>query len=264
MSALASFAVFLFSACTPQQNLTKYMLFQNSKDSVATTLKETVIQPNDLLSIQVLSKSLNQAQAELFNLFNVGVSTSASGGEGSVSSLPIGYQVSTAGNIEVPLLGDIKASGLTKNQLETVLEQKLASYVKDPMVNVRFLQYNISVLGEVKLPGIKGFPTDRVTIVDALTAAGDLTDFGRRDNIQVIREQNGQRKHYLINLSNSRSLFASPAYQLQPNDVVYVSPTENKLKTLNVDPDKQRRTGIILGLVGIAATIANIFIRINQ
>ncbi|RYZ18527.1 MAG: hypothetical protein EOP49_49520, partial [Sphingobacteriales bacterium] len=258
LPALALFFVFAITACTPQKDLTQYMLFQHSRDSLATTLKETAIQPNDLLSIQVLSKSINQEQTALFNLFNSGVSSATSGGTGGTGggSLPIGYQVSSAGNIEVPLVGEVKASGLTKNQLETTLEQKLASYVKDPMVNVRFLQYNISVLGEVKQPGIKGFPSDRVTIVDALTAAGDMTDVGRRDNVQVIREQNGQRKHYTINLSNSRSLFASPAYQLQPNDIVYVSPSENKLKNLAVDPEALRRRGLILAAVGIAATIA--------
>ncbi|RYY69595.1 MAG: hypothetical protein EOO13_09060 [Chitinophagaceae bacterium] len=268
LPALALFIVFAIAACTPQKDLTQYMLFQNSRDSLATTLKETAIQPNDLLSIQVLSKSINQEQTALFNLFNSGVSSATAGGSngtgGGGGSLPIGYQVSAAGNIEIPLVGEVKASGLTKNQLETTLEQKLSSYVKDPMVNVRFLQYNISVLGEVRQPGIKGFPTDRVTIVDALTAAGDMTDFGRRDNVQVIREQNGQRKHYTVNLSNSRNLFASPAYQLQPNDIVYVTPTDNKLKNLNVDPVRQRRTSIILGFVGIAATIANVIIRFNQ
>lgn len=264
LPALALFFAFLFTACTPQKDLTQYMLFQHSRDSLATALKETVIQPNDLLSIQVLSKSINQEQTALFNLFNEGVSASASGGEGGVSSLPIGYQVSATGNIEVPLVGEVKAAGLTKNQLESTLEQKLSSYVKDPMVNVRFLQYNISVLGEVRQPGIKGFPTDRVTIVDALTAAGDMTDFGRRDNIQVIREQNGQRRHYTVNLSNSRALFASPAYQLQPNDIVYVSPSPNKLNNLDVDPAKVRRTGMILTIFGVVTSIASLIIRFNR
>lgn len=259
------FFVLFFTACTPQKDLSQYMLFQHSRDSLATTLKETLIQPNDLLSVQVLSKSINQEQTALFNLFNTGVSSATNtGGENSGGGGAIGYQVSAAGTIEVPLVGEVKAAGLTKNQLESSLEQRLASYVKDPMVNVRFLQYNISILGEVRNPGIKGFPTDRVTIVDALTAAGDLTDVARRDNVQVIREQNGQRKHYTVNLSNSRALFASPVYQLQPNDIVYVSPSENKLKNLASDPEAARRRGLIFSAIGIAATITNLIIRLNQ
>lgn len=263
LPALFGFVLF-FTACTPQKDLSQYMLFQHSRDSLATTLKETAIQPNDLLSIQVLSKSINQEQTALFNLFNVGVSGASSGTGTGGGSMPIGYQVSAGGNIEIPLVGEVKASGLTKNQLESTLEQKLAAYVKDPMVNVRFLQYNISVLGEVRSPGIKGFPTDRVTIVDALTSAGDMTDFARRDNVQVIREQNGQRKHYTVNLSNSRALFASPAYQLQPNDIVYVSPSENKLKNLDVDPAKARRTGMILTIFGVVTSITSLFLRFNR
>ncbi|HEV7329732.1 MAG TPA: polysaccharide biosynthesis/export family protein [Flavisolibacter sp.] len=267
LPAIALFFAFAIAACTPQKDLSQYMLFQHSRDSLATTLKETLIQPNDLLSIQVLSKSINQEQTALFNLFNVGVSSATNtGGEnsGGGGGGAIGYQVSTAGTIEVPLIGEVKAAGLTKNQLESSLEQRLASYVKDPMVNVRFLMYNVSILGEVRNPGIKGFPTDRVTIVDALTAAGDLTDVARRDNVQVIREQNGQRKHYIVNLSNSRALFASPVYQLQPNDIVYVSPSQNKLKNMAVDPDAARRRGLILSAVGLAATITNLIIRLNQ
>lgn len=260
---MVAIAFFLFSvtSCMTEKNINQFMYFQSSKDSLATTLKEPVIQPNDLLSIQVLSKSINQEQTALFNLFNVGVSNSTTGGE---NQLPIGYQVSASGNIEVPLIGEVKAAGLTKRQLQNTLTQKLASYVRDPMVNVRFLQYNINVLGEVKQPGIKSFPTDRVTIIDALSAAGDATDFARRDNVMVIREENGQRKHYVINMSNSRALFASPAYQLQPNDVVYVSPSKNKLRNISYNADTQRRVGLILSFVSAATFIGNLILNLNR
>ncbi len=258
--AISFFFVFSLTACRSSRDLNEYLAFQNARDSLASTLKETVIQPNDLLSIQVLSKSINQEQTGLFNLFNVGVSgANANAGQ---NQLPIGYQVSAAGNIEVPLIGEVKAAGLTKRQLQTVLAQKLASYVKDPMVNIRFLQYNVNVLGEVKAPGIKSFPIDRVTIIDALSAAGDITDFGRRDNIQVIREENGQRKHYTVDLSNSRALFASPAYQLQANDVVYVSPAKNKLRNLETNPQAERRIGLIISIVSATTFIANLMINI--
>jgi polysaccharide export outer membrane protein len=261
---LVAIAFFLISlaSCTTEKNINQYMYFQNAKDSLATALKEPIIQPNDLLSIQVLSKSINQEQTALFNLFNVGVSSAnTTGGE---RQLPIGYQVSATGNIEVPLIGEVKAAGLTKRQLQNTLTQKLASYVRDPMVNVRFLQYNVNVLGEVKQPGIKSFPTDRVTIIDALSAAGDATDFARRDNVMVIREENGQRKHYVVNLSNSRALFASPAYQLQPNDVVYVSPSKNKLRNITYNPDAQRRVSLILSLVSAATFVGNLILNLNR
>lgn len=269
-SVAIAFVALLLASCTSTKNLNQYLLFQNGRDTLATVLKETIIQPSDLLSIQVLSKSINQEQTALFNLFNSGTgvtSTTNSMGSGAVKggdNLPIGYQVSAAGNIEVPLIGEIKAAGLTKQQLQTVLTQKLSSYVKDPMVNVRFLQYNINVLGEVRQPGIKSFPTDRVTIIDALSAAGDATDYARRDNVQVIREENGRRKYYTVDLSNSRALFASPAFQLQANDIVYVSPAKNKLRTLESNPEAQRKVALVLSLVSAASFIGNLILNLNR
>lgn len=260
MVAISIFYVLFLTSCTSSRNLGQYVAFQNSRDSLAVTLKETIIQPNDLLSIQVLTSSINQEQTALFNLFNGG------GSGGNVNSvanqLPIGYQVTAAGNIDVPLVGEVKAAGLTKRQLQTTLSQKLSAYVKDPMINIRFLQYNINVLGEVKAPGIKNFPIDKVTIIDALSAAGDLTDFGRRDNIQVIREINGQRKHYTVDLSNSRALFASPAYQLQANDVVYVSPAKNKLRNLETNQESERRVGLIISIVSAVTFLGNLILNL--
>jgi len=265
-----AFIAYLLAACTPTKDLTQHLAFQNGRDTIAAPLKETVIQPNDLLSIQVLSKSINQEQTALFNLFNSGIaSTSATSGSTTVGNagggqLPLGYQVSANGTIEVPLIGEVKAAGLTKQQLQTTLTQKLSSYVRDPMVNIRFLQYNVNVLGEVKAPGIKTFATDKVTIIDALSAAGDATDYGRRDNVQVIREENGRRKYYTIDMSNSRALFASPAYQLQANDIVYVSPAKNKLRTLEINPEAQRRTTLLFGLVSVATFVTNLILNLNR
>jgi len=270
MMVAIAFIALLLASCTSTKDLNQYMLFQNGRDTLATTLKETIIQPYDLLSIQVLSKSINQEQTALFNLFNAGTgvtSSTSSIGSSAVKggdNLPIGYQVSTNGNIEVPLVGEVKAAGLTKQQLQTVLTQKLSSYVKDPMVNIRFLQYNVNVLGEVRQPGIKSFPTDRVTIIDALSAAGDASDYARRDNVQVIREENGRRKFYTVDLSNSRALFASPAFQLQANDIVYVSPSNSKIRTMNTNPEGQRKTALILGLISAASFITNLIINWNR
>lgn len=271
-TALVAMAIFvlLLTSCTPTKDLNQHLAFQNGRDTIAAPLKEAVIQPNDLLSIQVLSKSINQEQTALFNLFNSGIASSSatSGattvGNGGGGQLPLGYQVAMNGNIEVPLIGEVKAAGLTKQQLQSVLTQKLSSYVRDPMVNIRFLQYNVNVVGEVKSPGIKTFSTDKVTLVDALSAAGDATDYGRRDNVLVIREENGHRKYFTVDMSNSRALFASPAYQLQANDIVYVSPAKNKLRTLEINPEAQRRTTLLFGLVSVATFVTNLILNLNN
>ncbi|MBC7915800.1 MAG: polysaccharide biosynthesis/export family protein, partial [Pyrinomonadaceae bacterium] len=222
---------------------------------------ETTIKKNDLLSIQVFSNTLNQEQAAVFNMAVSKESSSEPGGESGAqgASAGQGYEVGTDGNIEMPVIGSIKAEGLTKLQLKESLIKKLSNYIKLPNVNIRFLRFNVNVLGEVRSPGIKTFQGDKITIIDALSQAGDLTDFGRRENVTVIREENSSKVYYTLDLRN-KNIFASPAYILQQNDIVYVEPNENKLKTISIDPDKQRRTSSILTLVGLAFSIGTIVV----
>ncbi len=227
--------------------------------------KDPLIQANDLLSIQVYSKSLNQEQAMLFNLPNTATGGSSSGGAGGGgggasaggNAAASGYLVDMSGDVEVALIGKVKAAGLTRTQLNDVLIQKIAPYVKDPGIIVRFLQFRVNVLGEVKQPGTKNFQTDRVTVVDALGAAGDLTDAGKREDITVIREENGKIKYYTIDL-RSGTFFQSPVFQLQQNDLVYVGANTNKLKVLNTNPDVQRDIGLGLSIASFLTLLISI------
>jgi polysaccharide export outer membrane protein len=163
------------------------------------------------------------------------------------------------GFIDMPVIGSVKAAGLTKAQLQTTLETKLTDNVRNPSVLVRLLQFNVNVLGEVRAPGTQKFNVDRVTIIDALSAAGDLTDFGKREDIMVIREQDGKKVYHTVDL-RSKTLFQSPVYFLQPNDIVYVGPNKNKLKNIDVDPDAQRKTGLVLTVVSLVVSIASLII----
>jgi polysaccharide export outer membrane protein len=246
-------------ACTSPKNLNKnYTYFQRELDTLTTQLKELSIQPGDLLSIVVYSKSLNQEQAAIFNIPNTGGTTTASGTSGVQ-----GYQVSSGGIIDVPIIGGIKASGLTREQLQNLLVQKLNPYVKDPSVLVRFLQININILGEVRAPGVHSFKTDKITILDAISASGDLTDYGRREDIMVIREESNVRKYYKINLTDG-NFFHSPAYQLQPNDIVYVSANNAKLKTLNIDPEAQRKTGLLFTSISALLSVITLVVTLTK
>lgn len=241
------FLLSLITSCGASKKLdADYLYFKMGSDRVATEQQETVIQANDLLSIQVYSNTLNQEQAAIFNIPASASATS-------------GYKVSQAGNLEMPVIGSFKVSGLTKDQLQTLLVLKLTPYVKNPGVIIRFLQFNVNVLGEVRAPGAHKFTVDRVTIIDALSAAGDLTDYGMREDITVIREENGKRIYYTIDL-RSKSLFQSPVYVLQPNDIVYVSPNKYKLKSLNIDPDVQRRTGLLFNIISFTLGVASFLI----
>ncbi len=241
------FSALLTSCGSSRRINTDYLYFRDGAKKVSVQLKKTIIQPNDLLSIQVYSRTLNQEQAAIFNIPTTGNS-------------PLqGYQVDSTGNIEMPIIGIIKVAGLSKEQLQTELVKRLAENVKNPSVLIRFLQYNINVLGEVRSPGTKNFYTDKVTIIDALSAAGDLTDYGKRENIMVIREEDGQKNVHTVDLRN-REIFQSPVYILQPNDIVYVSPNRNKLKNLNVDPDVQRKTGIFLTIFSVALSVISLVV----
>ena len=237
-----------FTACSSQKNVAKdFVYFQTGTDTVFGKEKETIIQPNDLLGIQVFSKTINQEQAAIFNIPN------------SAGTASQGYQVTNNGNIEMPVIGGVRAAGLTKDQFQKSLVEKLTNYVKNPTVVVRFLQFNINVLGEVRTPGTQKFSVDKVSIIDAISAAGDLTDFGKRENITIIREQEGKKLYYTIDL-RSKNLFESPVYFLQPNDIVYVSPNTLKLKNLNVDPEAQRKSGLFLAITSVVVSIASLLI----
>ena len=246
---LIVFAVLLNSCGTSKKLNTDYIYFRDGRDTVNSSQQETLIQSGDILGIQVYSRSQNQEQAAIFNI----------PANGSADAARRGYQVSTNGNIEMPVIGFVKVAGLTKQQLENSLTLKLTDYVKNPSVLISFMQFNINVLGEVKMPGVQHFSGDRVTIIDAISAAGDLTDFGKREDITVIREQAGEKVRYTIDL-RKKNMFTSPGYILQPNDIVYVAPNNYKLKSLNVDPDKQRRAGLVLTIIGIAVSVASLVV----
>jgi polysaccharide export outer membrane protein len=252
--------VISLSACFSNKVAKENYLYFKKGSNELTAQKETTIKKNDLLSIQVFSNTLNQEQAAVFNMAVVKESSSAaSAGDGDSqpqgASAGQGYEVGSDGNIEMPVIGSIKAEGLTKQQLKESLIKKLSNYIKLPNVNIRFLRFNVNVIGEVRAPGTKVFQGDKITIIDAISAAGDLTDFGKRENVTVIREQNNSKIYFTVDLRN-KNLFSSPAYILQQNDIIYVEPNENKLATLSVNPESQRRMSTVLSVTGLLFSVA--------
>jgi polysaccharide export outer membrane protein len=176
---------------------------------------------------------------------------------GSGDSSSAIYTVNAAGTIEIPMIGNIKAAGLTVVQLQTVLAEKLVNYVKDPVVRVKYAQFSINMLGEIRSPGPKNFPTDNVTILDAISAGGDLTDFAKREDIMVIREEGGKRKYFKVDL-RSAAVFQSPVYQLQPHDLIYVPANKNKLLTVNQDPNQGRTLSTVMTITSLIFTFASL------
>ena len=202
-----------------------------------------VIQPKDMLSIVVSSRN-----PELVAMFNLPVVSYQAGGEVALNGSQLrlmGYVVDEEGFIDFPVLGKLNIVGMTRWEVAELVKNKLIQegYLSDAVVTVEFLNFKISVLGEVASPGTFSIEGDKVTVLQAISLARDLTIFGRRDNVSVIREQDGKRTIYEINLTDV-DLFKSPAYYLQQNDIVYVQPNDIKARQSTTD-DKTLRIASI-------------------
>jgi polysaccharide export outer membrane protein len=213
-----------FFAVTSCVNTRKAVYFVDQNDATlqsTTVIPESVIQKNDFLGISV--SSLNPTASAVFN-----APTMPSAAGGSIASP--GYLVDASGNIQFPILGNIPAAGLTGNQLRESIVRSLTDkkLLVDPIVSVRYLNFKVTVLGEVARPTVVNVPNEKITLLEALGMAGDLTIFGKRENVMVIREEGTQKIIKRINL-NTSELFNSPFYYLKSNDIVYVEPNKAKV-----------------------------------
>lgn len=205
-------------SCIPQKRMV-YFQNINHQDTIATfqdTGYMAVIQPNDILTIYVASISLEASK--YFNYIEK---------PDDANSMANGYLVDTKGNIQLPLVGDVKVSGLTSAGARDTIISKLVKYLINPSVKLNIRNFRITVMGEVLHPGVFTVPNEKVTLPEALALAGDLTVFSKRENIMVIREQDGKKEFGIVDLTN-RELFNSPFYNLHCNDIVYVEPTKQK------------------------------------
>ncbi|MCL3851831.1 polysaccharide biosynthesis/export family protein [Parabacteroides leei] len=242
-------AVFL-SACTSTKKIIYLQDVVPLKQQEIEQKYEVIIHSDDLLAIMV-----NSRDPELALPFNMPMITyqlgSTSGGQQRV----LGYLVDTNGDIDFPILGQIHAEGLTRMQLTELIKNKLieGDLIKDPIVTVQFLNFKISVMGEVGRPGSFTISGDRITLLEALSMAGDLTIYGRRDRVGVIRENNGKRTILFHDL-RSADIFNSPCYYLQQNDIVYVEP--NKAKAGQSSINQNNSIGVWVSVISLLTTIA--------
>ena len=226
--------------------------------------KGIVIQPMDQLSIVVSSRN-----PELSAALNKPVASYQAGSE--ITSTNTGYQrllgyvVDNEGNIEFPMLGELHIAGMTRWELQDLIKSKVidAGILLDPIVTVEFMNFRISVMGEVNNPGTFNVTGDKITLLGALSLARDLTIFGRRDNVTVIREQNGKREVYKVDLRRSKSLFDSPAYYLQQNDVVYVYPNSVRAGQSTINENYFKSGNFWISLSSVAVTITNLILTLT-
>lgn len=214
----------LFASCTSQKKMAYFRtVTEESADSINANfhpLGEARIVKGDALAITV-----NAIDPKAVALFNMPVVAYQSPGSDQLYTTPAlqSYLVDVSGNINFPVVGTIHVEGLTKSELVTFLTEKISASVKDPIVNVRFLNYKVTVMGEVARPGQFTISNERVTVLDALSLAGDMTPYGKRNNVLITREVDGKLQFARLNL-NQPDVFTSPFYYLQQNDVVYVEP----------------------------------------
>jgi polysaccharide export outer membrane protein len=191
---------------------------------------ELTIQPQDMLSIVVSSK-----EPELALPFNLPAVSYQGAGELSMGQQRIlTYTVNKDGDIDFPVLGKLHIEGMTRNQLEQFVKGKIIAenYIKDPVVTVQFVNFRLTVNGEVVRPGTYEIKGDHITLFEALSMAGDLTIYGRRDNVKVVREKNGNRTVHEVDL-RAANVFDSPVYYIQQNDIIYVTPNGYRANQTN-------------------------------
>lgn len=250
----------LLTGCRSSKNVAYMQGVENTTEeeyrSQTVPLYDATIMPKDLLTVTV--STTDPEASKPFNLvtptLNMGLTTS-SGSQGQLQS----YLVDNNGQIEFPVVGMVTLKGLTKREAEARIKSALKTYLKEePVVTVNFVNYKISVLGEVARPNTFTIQNEKVNVFEALAMAGDMTIWGRRDNVKIIREDEEGYKRVIMMDLNDKDVIFSPNFYLQQNDVVYVEP--NKVKARNSEIGSA--TGIWLSATSILISVATLLINV--
>lgn len=242
----------VLSSCTGKK---KMIYFQgNISNSETNKNYNPIINKDDLLSVTIMG-----IDAETVKPFNLPVQNIANnlGGYTQGTPPPLGYLVDPEGYIELPVIGRVKVVGLTRSIVIDTLKHRLKPYITNPTVLIRVLNYKVTVLGEVRNPGTFTIPNERITLPEALGIAGDLLITGKRQNVLVVRDVDGKKTEYRVDLT-SKELFSSPVYYLNQNDVVYVEPNRTKINSSVINP---ANAGIVISAVSLIVTVLALITR---
>lgn len=245
--------VLLAFSCKPREELVYYQNIDSLVSEPFGTY-EIKIQPDDLLMIIVSAEDAESAYP--FNLTTISIpsaiGTSSINGQQTMQT----YLVDAQGYIDFPVLGKLAVGGLSRTELMQLLETRIAKYIKTPIINIRRMNFKISVQGEVNLPGSYTINSDRVTLIEAISLAKDLTIYGKRNNILIIREVNGVKSFNRVDLTKA-DFINSPFYYLSQNDVVYVEPNKVRINGAAVGSN----TGVIISLTSILITLITLMVK---
>ncbi len=250
---LASFGMF---ACSTPKNITYFKDLSDTLKNTEVTqaiYKTPAIQVDDIL--QVTIQTLDPNATAMLN--QQGQTQPGLAPAGTPVTTINGYLVDKDGNISLPMIGKLQVKGKSTDAVRDEIQAKAATYYKDPVVNVRFANFKVTVLGEVTKPSSYIMPNEKVTLLDALGMAGDLTIYGKRENVLLIRENDGKKEFVRFDLNNS-NLFTSPYFYLRQGDVIYVEPNKNKVAS--TDMQQVKRISIMASVLSLLIVVAS---RIN-
>jgi polysaccharide export outer membrane protein len=258
------FVIFIFSFLMSSCRVERIAMLKDISDTATikyvplATFTAPVVKPDDILNIVI--QTLDPQANNILNQGNLPVNSGAVAGNptstinnSSTQSTVAGYLVGKEGSIRMPYIGNVMVKGLTTEAIRDTIAARIAYYFKDPVVNVRFANFKVSVLGEVKNPSSFIVPNEKPTLMDALSLAGDLTIYARRDNVMLIRDNEGRKEITRFNLDSSKTL-SSHYFYLRPNDVVYVEASSSKV--LSTDAYRNRNYAIIGSVLGFLTVLA--------
>lgn len=246
------FVIALITSCTSTREVVYFQdeAITNNSEQISFDT-DIVYKPHDMLTITVNG---DVESVRPFNLPLIFYGETPVSGQGS-SRLQT-YLIDISGNIEFPVLGTIKLAGLTRTQASDLLKQKISEYVNNPIVNIRLTNFTVTVLGEVNRPGTYTIADEKISLTEALGLAGDLTIQGKRENVFLIRDENGVKRFAKFDLT-SINVVNSPNFYLRQDDVIYVEPNKAKVRSASYN----QNNGIIISAVATLVTIVAILIR---
>lgn len=253
------FVAALFGSCGTSKNNVSYFQDMTPENNVLDGVEnnyEVKITSDDLLAISVSSIDPNAIA-----IFNLPATTFLQPGADEINTTPVlqSYLVDSEGCINFPVLGKLKVAGMTRNQLADFLKKEISKYAKEPIISVNIMNFKVSILGEVKSPGTKQITNERVSILDAISMAGDLTINGMRDRVTLIRDENGKKTYHVFDLTSSE-IFKSPYFYLKQNDIIYVEPNNARRKNANYSQVDQFNVSVASTIVSTVSVIASLFI----
>lgn len=255
-------SVLFTCACATKRDIIYLQDTSNRQEWEVSSSSRIILSAFDKISILVNSK--DPSLSALFNL-PIAAHRISSGELSNLNSqMQVSlYSISERGEIDFPVIGTIKIAGLTREEAATKIKNLLESHalIKSPIVTIEFANLSFSVMGEVNKPGRQIIDRDRITLLDAIGMAGDLTIFGRRDNIIVLRQEEGVQRVYRVDLRSANQLMSSPAYYIRQNDIIYVEPNSMRTRQSTVNGNTVLSSSFWISLASLGTTIALFLLR---